>query len=109
MSIDAIVIEPGTPGELRSIDQDLSSMQPIVGGYIEAVYDGTGSIAFFCDEEGKIHGLPVNVVATELWWMTNDAAQGADRLCGTVFITGRRSAHECSVPAAMIALWRAST
>lgn len=49
----------------------LETLQEIVGGYIEAVpyfnsYGGEPCVAF-CNEEGKLDGLPVNEVATAAW------------------------------------------
>ena len=38
----------------------------MVGGYIEIAYDD-GNTQIVCNEEGKIHGLPVNEEATKEW------------------------------------------
>lgn len=38
----------------------------MVGGYIEIAYDD-GNTQIICNEEGKIHGLPVNEEATREW------------------------------------------
>ncbi len=54
-----------------------ATLQDLVGGYIEVVYGYCGPdgadhddprITFCVNEEGKIHNLPVNRLATELWW-----------------------------------------
>lgn len=50
----------------------LCRLQRIVGGYIEAVplwedYMGDACVVY-CNEEGKLHGLPINGRATALWW-----------------------------------------
>ena len=54
-----------------------ATLQDLVGGYIEAVYGYCGPdgadhddlrITFCVNEEGEIHNLPVNRLATELWW-----------------------------------------
>ena len=47
-------------------------LQALVGGYIEAVpqwvdYIGTPCVVY-CNEEGKLDELPVNIRATALWW-----------------------------------------
>ena len=49
----------------------LAELQAAVGGYIETVphfetYEGEAAVAF-CNEEGKVDGLPLNGVATEAW------------------------------------------
>lgn len=49
----------------------LEQLQAIVGGYIEAVplfesFGGSPCVAF-CNEEGKLIGLPYNDLATGLW------------------------------------------
>lgn len=70
----------------------LEDLQSRVGGYIEAVpgfsrffdYDGPTPCVAFCDEEGKIKGLPVNPFATEFW--RADRPGGGDVLVGMVVI-----------------------
>lgn len=88
----------------------LEVLKDIVGGYIEAVpwFDrlmGHGVPALaemfknepclaFCNEEGKLKGLPYNDLATRLWWTAlrrRDMSllhQGrmTDTLCGNVAI-----------------------
>lgn len=49
----------------------LEELQKSVGGYIETVpyfdrYNGEPCVAF-CNEEGKLDGLPLNVAATNAW------------------------------------------
>ena len=41
-------------------------LKNMVGGYIELAYDD-GNTQIICNEEGKIHGLPVNEEATKEW------------------------------------------
>jgi len=70
---------------LRDFSADLEGMKEAVGGgYIEGI-GGEGWSAY-CDEEGKINGLPVNVRATRLaralGWPTGDV------LCGPVVFLG---------------------
>jgi hypothetical protein len=74
----------------------------IGGGYIQVVphftrYMGKPCVAF-CDEEGKLNGLPYNVRASELWygqmpdtfWRT-DTGWPLDILVGPiVIVTGDR-------------------
>ena len=55
----AIVKEVGEEAQLRDIENDLETMQGLVGGYIEVVSTGEG-ILLICNEEGKLNGLPVN-------------------------------------------------
>lgn len=70
---------------LRDFSADLDGMKEAVGGgYIEGI-GGDGWTAY-CDEEGKLNGLPVNVRATRLahalGWTTGDV------LCGPVVFLG---------------------
>ena len=64
-------------------------MQGLVGGYIEATHGYRNSdghdedaprITFYLNEEGKIHQLPENGLATALWWHYNRNAIGRDYL-----------------------------
>jgi hypothetical protein len=71
----------------------LKALQAGVGGYIQLVpyflcYEGEPCIAF-CDEEGKLNGLPVNERATALWHMLEPRFIRQDVLVGPiVIITG---------------------
>jgi len=47
-------------------DVELETLQEAVGGLIQAV-DLTPSLTMWCNEEGKLIGLPVNPVATAMW------------------------------------------
>lgn len=69
-------------GNSRAIDAaELAEMQEIVGGYIEMVTFDDGSM-MICNEEGKVHDLPRNNVATAIFrlkrrvdsdWIAGDA------------------------------------
>jgi hypothetical protein len=50
----------------------LEEMQGYVGGYIEKIYDRSGRI-IIGNEEGKLHNLPVNSVATNMWAPVNES------------------------------------
>jgi len=60
-----------TDGRLREVapangvEFTLAELQTVVGGYIEAVRNFDGRFMFL-NEEGKLHGLPVNIIATHL-------------------------------------------
>src|SRR5690625_1374263 len=99
-TVQALVIEPTASG-LQTITTDLDTLQGLVGGYLEATYgyrnpDGQDEdgprINFYLNEEGKIHGLPENSLATALWWHYNRNAIGRDYLVGTVVIVGAGTA-----------------
>ncbi len=81
----------------------LTTLQTEVGGYIEAV--SAGPFTFWCDEEGKLKGKPINPLATRIWHhlLTQDSEFSewalADLLVGTVFVTGvtDRNGYETSL------------
>jgi hypothetical protein len=89
------VFEPGTDINVKRIPltapPELKTLQKLVGGYIEVVPHfktlyGKPCVAY-CNEEGKLNGLPINHGATALW----AAALGAsvklhDVLAGTVVV-----------------------
>ena len=98
-TVQALVINPGprTESGIRTLTTDLHTLQGLVGGYIEAThgYRNSGGhdedaprITFYLNEEGKIHQLPENGLATALWWHYNRNAIGRDYLAGTVVIVG---------------------
>lgn len=98
-TVNALVLDPACPENtgVRTIADDLATLQGLVGGYLEAVYgyrnpDGTDDdrprITFYLNEEGKIHDLPRNGSATALWWHYDPDAIGRDVLVGPVVIVG---------------------
>jgi len=99
--IQVLVVHPGHrshPGTgVRTITDDLFTLRGLVGGHLEAVYgyrtpEGHDTdlprITFFLTEEGKIHQLSENGLATALWWHYNRDAIGRDFLVGPVVIVG---------------------
>lgn len=85
--IRVLVIEPGKNPEEREIDNDLKTMQELVGGFIEAVpmkfryadTEETDRVDLICNEEGKIFDMPRNRYIPELNY---------DVVCGTFFLAG---------------------
>lgn len=55
----AIIKEVGKEPRVEEIENELPTLQKLVGGYIEAVSTGQG-ICLVCNEEGKLNGLPAN-------------------------------------------------
>jgi hypothetical protein len=49
----------GENTKITDIENDLQSLQNLVGGYIEAL-PLTKDVLLICNEEGKLKGLPVN-------------------------------------------------
>jgi hypothetical protein len=110
--INAIVIPPDGEWTLGVIEQDLRTLQGIVGGYLEAVntmYDEGGypQVMFWCNEEGKLQNLPVNRRATALWYALNGGPTG-DTLSGTVILTGGADSDGdvLAVPELVVELWK---
>ena len=63
---------------------ELKTLQELVGGWVQAV-DLKSNLTIWCNEEGKMIGLPVNGFATEMW----DSVFGAtDVIVGNVVFTG---------------------
>jgi hypothetical protein len=61
------------------------TLSDAVGGMIEAVSLPSG-MTLWVNEEGKLNGLPVNRVATEL--LTREFGQKFDTIVGNAIITG---------------------
>jgi len=84
---------------------DLKDMQAIVGGWIEMVpltlnLAGTQhEVSLFCNEEGKLQGLPLNRRATQ---MAGKNLRPGDYLAGDVFLTGVQDENgdetDCPIP-----------
>ena len=98
--IRVLVCEVGKQPEVREIENDLSAMQQIVGGYIEAV-GLEPQVHLICNEEGKLTGLPLNRPILGL-------LGGSDIVCGNFFITRHDEEGEnISLTDADIARYRA--
>lgn len=54
-----IIKEVGKRPQVEDVVNELTTLQSLVGGYIEVVSTG-GGVGLIMNEEGKIHGLPVN-------------------------------------------------
>jgi len=109
--VTAIIIPPDGPANIGPISQDLQTLQSTVGGFIEAVYtmhdeDGSPQATFWCNEEGKIHGLELNRRATALWYALAGGPTG-DYLSGTVVVTGFDDGEGdmLPVPEVLVDLW----
>jgi len=86
-----------TNGVIMVLEKDvaitLDDLQTAVGGYVESIpmfdlYKGEHCVAF-CNEEGKLKGLPLNAVATGYWWEQRHPHPPNDMLVGDiVIITG---------------------
>lgn len=86
-------------------EKEYDFLSGTVGGYIQAVplsYDETiGDLTLWCNEEGKLDGLPFNQAATMLWelfygktdYMVGDVvlSGGTDEEGNTISISEERS------------------
>lgn len=84
----SLIIDPN--GSM--IKQDLEGYEPLsdaVGGWIESI-PASPEITVWCDEEGKLKGLPFNQVATDLWEIFDifGCVPAGDRLVGPIVIQG---------------------
>lgn len=61
----------------------LEELQTFVGGYIQILYINNGWL-MVVNEEGKLHGLPINRTATLLY--NQYLVFGSDFICGDVLI-----------------------
>ena len=76
-----VFVEPGKTAYVAEIENSLRAKQRAVGGMIEAVSSGDGTL-IVCNEEGKLIGLPAN----------RRLAGGADILVGNFFVIGEDGA-----------------
>jgi hypothetical protein len=89
ITIPADEAQPIRPRETM-IQPALQELQDIVDGYIEAVphwdsHMGAPCVVY-CNEEGKLRGLPLNKRATALWWEYLGGGVYNDVLCGDIVI-----------------------
>lgn len=74
MKVTVIAADPAVANKEEIVNGDhvpLETLQKIVGGYIEYIPHFDHFVGVHChayaNEEGRIHGLPRNERATELW------------------------------------------
>ena len=77
-----VMVEPHKKAVVKEIEQNLSSYQKAVGGYIEAVYPWADEVAVICDEEAKLTGKELNRL------LVSEDGDPYDVLTGTFFICG---------------------
>lgn len=95
-----IVYVPGQLGDVRQIDGSLTSMQEVVGGYIETLHlgappggDPARLFVLISNEEGKLKQLPPNMIV------------GPHTFVGTVFIAIMTPTDIVGLTAKEVALW----
>ena len=75
--------------ELHEVSADVESdfLSNAVGGWFQCVplKSEVNDFYLWCNEEGKLDGLPINPVATGLWIISYGPT---DVICGDVVITG---------------------
>lgn len=76
--IHVMVKEPGEKWERREVDNTLRAFQGLVGGYIETVTVTPGRLVLIVNEEGKLQGLPGNVLFRGDWLVGTVVAVGVD-------------------------------
>ena len=77
------------PLELVEFDQgNIKAIQHYVGGWFQFVDVERPGASIACNEEGKVHGLPLNRRATLIWWTGWTAARQVDALMGDCLIVG---------------------
>jgi hypothetical protein len=101
-----IPADSAQPARLETVVPELVNFQRLVGGYIERiglakVLTDRGMKRVDCDvwlnEEGKIHGLPLNARATDLCAVTIGGWFN-DIVVGDVFVCGADGERSVSVP-----------
>jgi len=80
--IKVLVIAPMEEPRLDEIDSDLSTLQGLVGGDIQAVYPYEDQVAIICNEEGKINGMALNRA------LRTEDGEIYDILAGTFLVAG---------------------
>jgi hypothetical protein len=74
-----------TPVQVLDLTEDaLTKMQAVVDGWVQCV-DLTEDVSLWCNEEGKMVGLPVNPVGTSVWVHQYGET---DIIVGNIVLTG---------------------
>jgi len=86
--IRVAVFRPDAEVTFEDIEEELATLQKIVGGYIEMTRISDDGLVVICNEEGKLEELPFNRVITRLpiAGLEPNLGRWADRLVGTFFV-----------------------
>ena len=88
--MNVLIVSPGQPPKARDIGEDLSVMQSVVGGPIQAVYPFDDPVARICHEEGKLLGLPLNRCLR-----SEENGEIYDIIAGTFFLCAAPPDSDC--------------
>ena len=87
--VQAMVIKVDGSIEMKTIAADLKSLQDEMGGYIELIKLNDGKLSLYINEEGKLEGLPVNLVASLI---ANQTGLKGDFIVGNAVFLGKGTA-----------------
>lgn len=108
IEVIVIPIEMDQALKLEKVDnQDLPAYRRLVGGGpIELVSMERPDAGMYINENGKLDGLPLNVRATWLAAVHNDAFRNVDVIAGPAFIVGPadRQANDLGAPRELVDL-----
>ena len=90
--LEVLLVEPGQYARMTTIEAGLSSMQEIVGGYIQAINYFDEPVTLVCNEEGKINGMELNRA------IKDENGKMIDIVAGTFFICGVGEENFTSLP-----------
>ena len=84
--LKGLLVKPNKLPEEITFKNTLETKQELVDGYIEYAYsDDFPDVAFICNEEGKINGLPYNrdighdIIAGNFIIISSDVENGEDK------------------------------
>lgn len=93
----SILINPNGILEVLDLDpaDELAQLQTAVAGYVEAAYP-TGDTTLWFNEDGRMRELPINGLASQLWWKLQPGHN--TQLRGVVVVTGGADRNGDSLP-----------
>ena len=91
MKIKALLVKPLELPEVVEIENKLSVLQSIVGGYIQVVYPFPEPVGIICNDDGKLIGLPLNRS------LRDENGKIYDILAGDFLVVGLNEDDFCSL------------
>lgn len=84
--IEVLIVRQDESYRIDKLPNDIKRLSHLVGGHLQA--KTTKTATFWFNSHGKREKMPINYMATYLWWKLDPASESQDTINGPCVITG---------------------